>query len=172
MPILLGSIALVAVIAGVLIYFFVSRAKSAEEYKNDANDFYLTVLSASADLEGIGNEIEDSWKAYVTSSYYRGSRYYSVDTAVDAAERYMSSEIAAARSDYYTIRDMYDDLGDPPNDDLRSLGRAVEELYDAYLDLYDCVIDPSGSYNSWTEEFSSTDTEAYNAIKDIQYYLD
>ena len=38
------------------------------------------------------------------------------------------------------------------------------------INMYDCVIDPSGSYNTWTSEFSDVDTEladAYRAFKAV-----
>lgn len=149
-------------------------AEAVEEYKDNAYDFYLKVLSSGSTMEDIGNEIQKSWKAYVNSSYYNGKRYYSVDSAVSAAQTYMYSDISSVKSANSSIEALYKELlviPDTNDQVLVELKNVVKETYEAYKDMYDCVIDPSGNYNSWTSEFGNTDSELADAIGDLRELL-
>ena len=173
LPIILAIVLLVAAIGGVLVYTNIqeqNRIEAIAEYKENAYNFYYEVLSTGATMEDIGNEIKTSWSAYVTSSRYNGVKYSSVDSAVAAAQSYMSSEISTVKSNDYTIESLYDSLRDVPDSSdytLREIKELVEEVYDAYKEMYSCIISPSGNYTSWTSEFKSVDTELANVVGDL-----
>lgn len=180
-----GVLAVLAIIIGVLVNNSIQEQKAAEEarllaeaveeYKDNAYDFYLKVLSSGSTMEDIGNEIQKSWKAYVNSSYYNGKRYYSVDSAVSAAQTYMYSDISSVKSANSSIEALYKELlviPDTNDQVLIELKNVVKETYEAYKDMYDCVIDPSGNYTSWTSEFGNTDSELADAIGDLNELLD
>lgn len=183
-PIIAGILVVLAVIGGFIANNIIQEKKAAEEarilaeavedYKETAYTFYTKVLSSGGTMEDIGNEIQKSWKAYVNSSYYNGERYYSVDSAVLAAQLYVYDDISAVESDNSTIESLYKELlvvPDTSDQVLLEIKTIVKQTYDAYKEMYDCVIDPSGSYLSWTSEFGDTDSELADAIGDLRELL-
>lgn len=150
-----------------------AKAEAIEQYREDAETFMAEVLNSGSTMEDIGNEIQKSWRAYVWSTTYNYSRSYSVDGAISAAQRYMSSEITEVKNARSRIDSLYQNLMDVPDEndpELMQIKREAKNLYEAYKNMYDCVIDPSGSYNTWTSEFGDVDTEladAYRAFKNV-----
>lgn len=173
LPIVLAIVFAIVAIGGYFTYAIIQEknlAEAVEQYKEDANTFYIKVLTSGTTMEDIGNEIQTSWRAYVNSSRYNGSRYYSVDSAIEAARTYKYSDISTVRTSNSTIETLYKDLlviPDKDDQELLEIKEAVKEVYDAYKDMYDCVITPSGNYNSWTSEFSSVDSELADTIGDL-----
>ena len=181
LPIILAIALVVTAIFGGVGYSIVQEKKAEEAeqqrqaaaaaYIEDAKNFYLAVLASGSVMEDIGNEIQTSWKAYVTSKYYNGRRYYSVDSAVAAAISYKSADVTKVKNAKSDIESQYRDLlsvPDTSNQELMEIKAAVKETYDAYQEMYECVIDPSGNYNTWTSEFSRTDSALAEAIGDMR----
>lgn len=161
-------IAVVLAIGAVISYFIFQNMKETE-YKENAETFSTTVLTAAANLENIGNEVKNEWHDYI---YNRWSKYDSIDEAVMGALLNMSDEISTAKSQKSNIDALYSKLKKPAtdSDELDEVCQAVKELYNAYEDLYDCVTDPDGSYNSFTSDFGnydSTTVKAYEQLSDL-----
>lgn len=173
LPIVLAIVFAIVAIGGYFTYTIIQEknlAEAVEQYKEDANTFYIKVLASGSTMEDIGNEIKTSWRAYVNRSRYNGLRYYSVDSAIEAAQTYKYSDISTVKTSNSTIETLYKDLlviPDKDDQELLEIKEAVKEAYDAYKDMYDCVITPSGNYNSWTSEFSSVDSELADTIGDL-----
>ena len=177
----LGIVVLIGIVGGTL-----SKEKQAEDdrkqtqaavddYLEDAEAFYTAILASGSTMEDIGNEMKTSWSAYVNSKYYNGKRYYSVDSAIAAAQLYVYSDITAVKNANSNIETLYKQLltvPDTSNQQLQEIKDTVKETYQAYQDMYDCVISPSGNYNSWTSEFKTTDSELADAIGDLGMLLE
>lgn len=176
LPIILAIIVAIVAIGGYFTYTIIQEknmAEAVEQYKEDANSFYIKVLASGSTMEGIGNEIQTAWRKYINSSYgtyYNGEYIYSIDSAVQAAQKYKASDISTVKTSNSSIESLYKDLlvvPDTDNQELMEIKDAVKEAYDAYKDMYDCVISPSGNYTSWTSEFSSVDSEMADTIGDL-----
>ena len=163
---MIGIIAavLVVVIVAVAIISNIVKQRAIEQYKSDAKAFYSAVLESGSTMEDIGNEIDDAWYSYIYDYRYNGYYYYSIESAVSAAQSYMSSEIATVKSDDSRIQSLYNKLANAPDDSLRYIEDAVYDVYNAYESMYDCVIDPSGNYRTWSSEFSDCDGELADAL--------
>ena len=64
------------------------------------------------------------------------------------------------------------ELQNPPSD-CKEAYESVKELYSAYLEFTGMVIDPSGSLQSFSNDFNSADSEitkCYNAAKTYLNY--
>lgn len=147
------------------------RQEAAAAYIQDATSFYLKVLSSGGTMEDIGNEINKAWSAYVNSRSYNGKRYYSVDNAISAALSHESSNVSTVKKSNSSIESLYKGLltvPDTGNQELLEIKAAVKETYKAYQDMYDCVITPSGNYNTWTSEFHNVDSDLADAIGDLR----
>ena len=172
-PIILCVVLIIAGIIGCISYSSMQK-KAVENYISNAETFYTDVLASGIKMENIGNEIQTAWKAYVNSSYYNGKRYYSVDSAVAAGQASQSTNISAVKSSDSQIQSLYKKLLSPPKSDdpiLQEIKDAVKETYDAYEDMYDCIISPTGNYTSWRNSFSSVDSELSDAINDLNSLL-
>ena len=44
---------------------------------------------------------------------------------------------------------------------------AVGDTYDAYIDLHDCVMDPGGNDNTWTEESDDADSALVDDLDEL-----
>lgn len=173
-PALIAVVLVVVAIIGIIIGSIISenkRLEAIEEYKETAAAFSSTVLSSGSEMEDIGNAIKSAWRSYVYSSYgtyYNGTYIYSVDSAVAAAQKEQASKISSVESRDSQIRSMYNTLCDLPDDDdpeLQRIRNAVEDVYDAYTEMYDVVIDVSGNYNTYTSAFSRVDTNLASALQ-------
>ena len=176
LPIILAVIMLIVSVGGFVGFSIVQQQKLEQaitEYKADVKSFYTKVLSSGTEMEKIGNSIQESWRKYISSSYgtyYYGEYVYSVDSAVEAAQSHMSSNILAVKAANPGIESLYSKLlviPDSDNRELIEIKAAVRDVYDAYNDMYDCVITPSGNYNTWTSEFADVDSELADSIGDL-----
>ncbi len=167
---IISIIGIILLISAVVSYFVFQNMK-VSEYKENAKTFCSTVLSSAANLEDIGNEIQGEWHDYI---YDRWSIYDSIDEAVAGALSNMSSEISTAKSQKIVIDALYSKLKKPANDsdELEEICEAVKTLYDEYEDMYDCVTDPSGNYNSFKSNFSSCDSATVDAYEDLKELCD
>ena len=177
LPIIIAIAVAIAAIATVIGISVAKKKKLEEEiarYRTNASLFYDQVLDSGVTMEDIGNEILASWKAYVKDWRYNGRYYYSVDSAIDAALSYMDSEVDEVKAADSLVDVLYAALmvvPDPEDQALMKIKEEVEDTYEAYEDMYECVITPSGSYNTWTDEFSDVDTALGDAIKELRMFV-
>ena len=172
LPILLAVGLVVAGIIGYVAYATI-QAQKVENYIATAEVFREEILNSGAKMESIGNEIQKAWRSYVYDTRYNGRYYYSINSAVSAAQSYMSSEITKVKSNHSYIISLYNQLSEVPGKDsyLIDIRTAVRAAYNDYMDMYDCVMDPSGSYSSWTSEFSKVDSALADSIGDLSDLL-
>ncbi len=175
-PAIIAAVLVIVAIIGIIAGSIISennRQKAIEEYKATAASFSSTVLSSGSEMEDIGNAIQSAWRSYVYSSYgtyYNGTYIYSVDSAVAAAQKEQASKISSVESRDSQIRSMYSTLCDIPDEDdpeLQRIRNAVDEVYNAYVEMYDVVIDVSGNYNTYTSAFSRVDTNLAEALNTL-----
>lgn len=182
LPILLVIVLAVAGVGGYVVYSNIQQKKMEEAiaaYKQDAKDFCMDVAEAGSDMEKIGNAIQSAWGAYISNSRY-GTRYNgtyvnSVDSAVAAAQDEQSTVISRVRSNNSKIQSQYKSLlvlPDTEDQELQEIKDAVKELYKAYEDMYDVIINVSGNYLSFKSDFGDTDSDLADAIGDFSALLD
>lgn len=134
-----------------------------QEYIDSAKLFCDVVLDSSATLESIGNQITNDWHSYIFDSF---SSYYSIDNAVSSALEEKSEDVSNVKNNKAKIDNLYITLKNLPYDDseLVEIRNAVKDLYTAYDDFYNFVLNPSGSYISFVQEFSNKDEEVSKSI--------
>lgn len=140
-----------------------NREEAIAAYKKNAYDFCTAALTSGSDMEKIGNEIQSYWGKYVGGlHYYNGYSMSSIDDAVAAAQKEQESNIQTVKNAASTIQSLYNSLltiPDIENQELQEIKTTVKELYDAYQNMYDCVIDVSGNYTTFKSKFGDTDSE-------------
>lgn len=173
LPIILIILLAIAAVAGGIVYSSIQKKNAEEaiaEYMRNAKSFYTKVLSSGSTLEDIGNEIQKSWRAYVKSERYNGRYYYSVDDAISAALSNSSYDVSSVKNADSSIESLYKKLltvPDTSNQELLEIKDAVKDAYKAYQNMYDCIISPSGNYNTWTSDFGDVDSDLADTIRDL-----
>ncbi len=169
-------LAIVVGIAGVVAISAIKtkRATAVTEYQQNVSAFYKKVLVAGTKLEKIGNETKNYWRAYVYSESYNWEYAYSVDQAIENAHSYASAVISEARELDSEIKELYEALSDIPNgrknQNLEDVFELVEKVYDAYQEMYDYIMDPTGNYTHFLETFDETYANLLEALNDLKPY--
>ncbi len=170
-------LAAVAVAVGVVIVANNARAAeeariaAIEEYVDDVEQFGYQILDSCAKLEDIGNEMQDCWYDYV---YNHQTKYASPREAVDDAYDALSSDVADVKSAYPGFKTDYNLLMNTlpdQTDDLIEIQDAVEDLYEAYDDFYDCILNPTGNYSAFSSKFSDTDEAFLDKFENLEDLL-
>ncbi len=180
-PIVAAAVVVLA-LGGIIINHSV-QAKKVAEYIEKAGSFNYQVLQSAAKMEQIGNKIEDYWNNHIWyNGYFKDGDDYvqtsSIDDAIDKAQAKMATELSYVKIYDISIQQSCQELRKVPDskdEDLLEIKAAVLELYDEYTALYDCVVTPVGSYNSWTSDFSDADSatlKKYNALKNILDFVE
>ena len=161
---------IVAAILLIVGFIFIQN-KKAEEYEKNAKAFGAKILISTVNLENIGNEIISEWH---DSIWNRWSIYDDIDEAIDGALRNKAVEVREARSQRSEIEKLYSKLRKPANntDKMAELNDAIKSLYDEYDKMYDVVITPSGSYNSFSSQFKACDSSVVDALDDLNNLLE
>ncbi len=172
--VIIAAVVLVLAAGGIVAAVLVTnhqREVATQEYIDTATEFKAQILLSGSKLENIGNQMESNWRSYI---YNRYSGYTSPRAAVDAALRTKSSDVSAVKANDPVISDLYASLRTVPdegNKELVEIKEQVEDLYNAYSDFYGCVINISGSYSSYIEDFSKTDATVVKEYKSLDGLL-
>jgi hypothetical protein len=157
-------------------------AERLDTYSSNLSDAASAMLNGAVEAEKCANLICDVWynaiheiKDTDTDKYTRsGGRF--VDDFEDALENLISS---VTYRDYKEKIETYDEsvntlmkkLVNPP-DEYETAYDKLLEFYDAYVELIECAIDPSGSYNSFSDKFGDADDEIVKTYNALKIYLD
>ncbi len=181
LPVMLTIILIIVGIGGYFTYSSIqskNREEKIKAYLEEAKIFYNEIYSAGLDMETIGNAIKSAWTKYNNSDFY--GTYYnweyicSVDSAAKAAQNEQSGNISSVRSGDSSIASTYKSLLTIPeteNQELQEIKDAVTEVYDAYKNMYDYVITPSGNYTYWLAAAMTADSKLGSAMKDLERLL-
>lgn len=147
-----------------------ARIAAHEKYLEDAQSFCSLLLDTAVDLEDIGREIYDRWYDYVFKR-----RYSSPDAAIDAAQLAMSSEMTSAERGQLILKQLYEDLMTVPdenNETQQALQLQIKRTYTAFMDFYDFIMSPTGSYSTFKDTYNEKDGETADRYKELKDMLD
>ncbi len=173
--IILVSVLLLGSIGGIVANRVIAAQKkkqAIESYISTAESFYKDCASTGELLEDIGNDIQSAWSMYVTYSYpaYNGKRLYSPNDAVSAAHDKNNNNILVVKMLQTSIQKKYNmllEVPDEKNETLSDLRDAVKRTYREYLEFFDNIISPNGTFSTWKSNFHSSDTNLANALKEL-----
>ncbi len=139
-----------------------------ESYKESASDFRTEACAASVILANMGNYENNYWKALGNLS----------DSMVDKAFTWLAENSDESQetveADYESIRAAYKELiltdfGD--NTEAAEIDAGVRALYDGYSELYNTVLNPSGSRGDFASHVSDLISEIQSANSDLLLFL-
>ncbi len=158
-------------------------AKISAEYSDNLKLATTTMLIGASEAESAGNLIKSVWYNTIyekwdseTDAYTRSNGYGFNDDFNDSISALFSdssfkSKLSSIASNQETVSDLMKALQNPP-EEYKEAYAAIKEYYDAYIELTELAINPSGSYKTYSSNFSDADTETVNCYKAMKIYVD
>lgn len=191
--IVIGIIAVIAVaisaVVGVQVHKKNVAAKAAaeaqkqsEEYGSNLSLAAYSMLSGASDAETCGNLIKQVWYNAIykesdskTDKYTKPDGYY-VSDFNDALQNLFSdsgfsSQLADINDNKDTVNSLMKKLKNPP-EDYKDAYDSLSKLYDAYISLTNLATDPTGSLQTYSQNFNDADSETLNCYNALKMYLE
>lgn len=181
----------VTVIAAILAIAYgvsASQKKKAQEeaaaaLSDYAESFDLCVSSmyfGAAQAESAGGLIHDVWYNTIrkewdstTDKYTRSSGYWNSDFNVSLralfSDSSFSSKISSIKTNQDLVASLMKDLKNPPDEYVDAYD-ALKDLYEAYCDLTECAVNPSGNITTYTSTFNTADSDFVKYYKAVNLY--
>ncbi len=145
------------------------KEEKIQSYLDTTVNFAASVLDDAVLLETIGNELQTEWYAFIWES-----KYSEIGDVIAAIQKSQKENIDTVMTNKTNIDSMWATLMTvPENCELESIKSSVDELYDAYVDMYNCVMYSGGlNYEQYTEKFNESDGNAAKAITKLANLVD
>lgn len=156
--------------------------KQSEEYGTNLNMAAYSMLSGASDAETCGNLIKQVWynaiyeeRDSATDKYTRPNGYY-VSDFNEALENLFSdssfsSQITDINDNKDTVNSLMKKLKNPP-EEYKDAYESLSKLYDAYISLTNLATDPTGSLQTYSQNFNDADNETLNCYNALKMYLE
>lgn len=157
------------------------NARRSQEYFDNLQLVTDTMLSGAVDAENSCNLIVEVWSNAiwekeddVTDRYTRPDGHF-VEDFNDAlsnlfADPEFSLQIDNIMENQRTVNSIVGRLKNPPEEH-KSAYESLSECYDAYLTFTNMAINPTGSLNTFSEDFSDADTAFIHCYHLMEFYL-
>ena len=177
-PIVIAAVLAIAVAVGAFVSNTMGAKKAEEakkEYIQNVEAFLALSLTAGANLEDISDTVQRYWHEYI----YDDKHGSSIDSAILSALIDKSEEITQAEEYDGQMKALYSKIKNVPNglaeedaDEIEELRDAAKDLYNIYTDFYSLATDPSGSYNTYSEDNNDTTDEFLSCYRALENLLD
>lgn len=178
---IISIILIILTVMGILGYGFIQKANQAEYYSNMEVVTY-TMLDGAAKAETAGNLVKSVWYNAIYEKRDDQTDKYTivngkfVDDFNDAldnlfADKNFIDSISEIELNQSEVTELMKKLKNPP----RKYEEAYSVLtiyYDNYLKMTKSVISPTGSLNTFSEDFNTYDADTVNAYEKMKLYLD
>ena len=177
-PIVIAAVLAIAVAVGAFVSNTMGAKKAEEakkEYIQNVKAFLALSLTAGANLEDISDTVQRYWHEHI----YDDKHGSSIDSAILYALIDKSEEINQAEEYDGQMKALYSKIKNVPNglaeedaDEIEELRDAAKDLYNIYTDFYSLATDPSGSYNTYSEDNNDTTDEFLSCYRALENLLD
>lgn len=183
--IIIAIVSIIAIIAAFFVGNNVKQKKLAEEeaqrkavYASNLETASFTMLMGAIEAEDAGNLIKKVWynKIYneydsETNKYTRGASDFNEALSNLFADSEFRATLSSIETNQDTVAGLMKKLKNPP-EEFEDAYDAIKELYDAYTKLTNLATNPSGSLQSYSQNFNNADTEVVNCYEAMQMYID
>lgn len=183
-------VCVISIFTGMNVYNNIQEQKAAEEaaiisatYKSNLSTAKTTMLISAIEAETACNLIKSVWYNCIyevsdtkTNKYTKKNSYSFYDDFNDALanlfwdEDFLETQANIASSQE-TVASLMKKLTNPP-DEHKEAYEAIKDLYDAYLDLTNLAVNPSGNLTTYSSNFNDADTEFANCYDKMDMYVD
>ena len=178
----IAAIILTIVLAIGLFGAFVSNKSSATVYYDNLETVTYKMLDGAAKTETAGNLIKSVWYNAIyevrdaeTDKYTMKNGKF-VDDFNDALsnlfadENFMNS-ISEIEVNQSNVTDLMKKLRNPPTQYAEAYS-VLKNYYENYLQMTKLVINPTGSLQTFSEDFNTYDADTVNSYEKMKLYLD
>ena len=176
------SIISVALIAVFILGFSIMQKAKGLEYYSNMETVSFTMLDGAAKAETAGNLIKSVWynaiyeKRDVETDKYTMKNGKFVDDFNDALSNLFADEsfmnsISEIKLNQSNVTDLMKKLRNPPTQ-YEEAYSVLKNFYDNYLQMTTLVISPTGSLQTFSEDFNTYDTDTVNSYEKMKLYLD
>ena len=174
-------VGVIIIVSLVLFIVISSQSKNkAENYQKNLKTAAHTMLSGAIQAESCGNLTYKVWYNSIyeernseTDAYTRPNGYFVSDFNIALQNLFddteYQSKIESIKSNRTEVQNLIKELNDPPKE-YEDAYSSLLELYDAYIDLTNIAISPSGSLQTYSSDFSSADSTFSNCFDTISIY--
>lgn len=153
----------------------------SQEYAENLKLATYTMLSGAADAESCCNLICQVWNNAIwqkedsaTDNYTKPDGYF-VDDFNFALENLFAdpkfyTQINAIKENQETVTSIIAQLKNP-SEEYKTAYESLSEYYDAYLTFTNLAINPSGSLNTFSEDFDAIDEKCLHCYQVMVFYI-
>lgn len=175
-------IAIALIVVAVVLIKMGSTSKANSDYSKNLEEATTTMLVGASNAEDAGNLIKSVWyntiyeKRDSTTDKYTRNKYGSFNSdfndslTVLFADSSFSSSIGNITSNQNSVSELMKSLQNPP-EKYEEAYSSIKALYDAYLDLTGLVVDPSGSFQTFSNDFNDADSAVLKCYKAMDMYI-
>ncbi|MCC8072908.1 MAG: hypothetical protein LIO62_02125 [Clostridiales bacterium] len=153
-----------------------------EEYNDNVEQISYAMLQGAADAENIGNLATKVWYNAIwekssteTDAYtkYSSNNFWNFSTALANlyADEDFASDVSDLKTDKEAVTLWMKDMANPP-EECEEAYDDLKEYYNSYIELVNLVVSPSGSYNDFSDAFSSADSECVSCYNQMKLYFE
>lgn len=152
-----------------------------DEYKRSVESVSFTMLMGASEADDAGNTIAKVWHNFIyrtrdaeTDKFIRPDRIF-VDDINDALENLFNDEdfaatISSIGTNQMTVIRLIRKLPDPP-EGCEAAYEALMEYYNAYNKFTSLVMNPTGTYSKFCEDFADYDHEVMRCYNSMSLYI-
>lgn len=178
------TVAVVAVIVAIVLGVSASKKAKAQEalesYSESFDSCIYSMYIGAIQAERAGGLIHDVWYNTIyeerdsnTDKFTRSSGHWNSDfnTSLSAlfSDSSFKSDISSIKSSQDTVAALMKELNNPP-DEYADAYEALRDLYEAYCDLTECAVNPSGNLQTYTSTFNAADSDFVKYYKAVNLY--
>lgn len=151
------------------------------EYAENLELATYTMLSGAADAETCCNLIQQVWNNAIWEKEDNATDKYTKPDGTFVTDFNEALDNLFSDPDFYTqiddimenqetVRSIIKELKNPP-EEYKSAYESLSECYDAYLTFTNMAMNPSGSLNSFSTDFSDVDSKFMHCYQVMLFYL-
>lgn len=155
---------------------------SVEEYAANFKDTAEGMISGAALAENAGGTVRNVWynsiyeKSDAATNKYTQAKYGGYnDFNTSLANLYKDTKFKSFIESLETLQDSMTEvmktLQNPPAEYEEGY-QALKELYNAYMELTDLAIDPSGNLNTYTSNLNEASSKVMSCYNAVKLYID
>ena len=155
-----------------------ARVKAANNYATNLELASFTMLTGASTAEEAGTLIHDVWYDTIfdeynadTSKYTSGNSDFNDSLSELFSDEEFQDKIASIKSNQDTVKELMQELTNPPAE-YEEAYNTLKDYYDAYLELTNLAISPSGSLQSYTDDFNEADSNVLKYYNAMDVYIE
>ncbi len=158
------------------------RLQISEDYAANLELVSFTMITGAAEAEEAGGLIHDVWYNTIyeesdtdTDKYTKGTYGFNDDFNTSLQNLFsdvnFQSTISSIETNQETVKGLMKKLINPP-EEYNQAYNALKDYYDSYIELTNLVINPTGSLQTFTNNFNNADSAVAKYYEAMKIYIE